>query len=128
LPRCLSQLSIDTGHVGASRSTQGTIMKRQMINIATNDGGEEIEAYVSPEFPGLAVHRNARFSDTWTATHIASGLVISCGFRLRRIASEFAAQAGRLLDFTKPGEEVEQHIADRPKLRAKFRELVQRFR
>ena len=103
-------------------------MKRQMISIATNDGSKEVEAYVSPVFPGLAVHRNARFNDLWAATHIASGLGISCDFRLRRIAGEFAAQAGRLLDFTKPGEEVEQHIADRPKLRVSMRELVQRFK
>lgn len=103
-------------------------MQRQMINIATNDGGEQIEAYVSPAFPGLAVHRNSRFNDLWAATHIASGLGLSCGFRLRRIAGEFAAQAGRLVDFTKSGEEVEQHVADRPKLRAKLRELAQRFK
>ena len=103
-------------------------MQRQMINIATNDGGEQIEAYVSPTFPGLAVHRNARFNDLWAATHIASGLGLSCEFRLRRIAGEFAAQAGSLVDFTKSGEEVEQHVADRPKLRVKLRELVQRFK
>ena len=103
-------------------------MQRQNIRIATNDGGEQIKAYVSLAFPGLAVHRNAQFDDTWNATHIQSGLAVSTMFPLRRCASCFAALAARLLDFTQSGEHVEDEVADKPDVRSKLRELAERFK
>jgi hypothetical protein len=103
-------------------------MKRQNINIATCDGTTQIVGYVSADYPGIAIHRNLRFNDLWCVSHIASGFGLCCEFGLRRIAADFAAQVGRLVDFTKSGEEVEQQVADRPEVRAKMRELAERFK
>ena len=102
-------------------------MKRTNIQFATSDGHKEVAAYVSEAFPGIAIHKHPDF-DWWTATHIQSGLAISTAFRLRRLASCFANLASRLIDFTRPVEEVQQHVADNCELGSQIRKLAQRFK
>lgn len=103
-------------------------MQRQTIRLATHDGGKEVEGYVSDRFPGIAIHRNARFSDLWVATHLASGLGLSCDFRLRRIAGDFATEAGRLVDFTKSEDEVTAQVGKDHGLRTRLRNLAEQYK
>ena len=102
-------------------------MPRQTIRLSTRAGDTEIESYVSPDFPGIAVHRNPRFRKSWNTTHIESGLGISGDFRLKRLASEFAAEAGRIVDFTKTADAVKTDIVDK-QTRATLRALTEKFR
>jgi hypothetical protein len=102
-------------------------MKREQISIATADGSEQVIGYVSNAFPGIAIHRHAQFSDRWAAAHIQSGLSISSMFRLRRLASCFAALASRLVDFTKSGDEVQDAVASKHEIRVQLRQLAERF-
>jgi hypothetical protein len=49
-------------------------------------------------------------------------------FRLRRLASCFAALASRLVDFTKSRDEVRDAVASQHEIRVQLRQLAERFR
>ena len=102
-------------------------MKRQTINVALYDGPRTVHGYVSPSFPGVAIHRSVEV-DAWTATHIGSGIAVSGMFPLRRRAVEFATLACRMLDFTRSTEDIERYVARQPDLRSKLRELAARLK
>jgi len=106
---------------------QERIMKRRNITVRTYEGSKKVAAYVSEAFPGIAVHRNLRTSDKWTATHIESGKGISCSFPLRRHASTFSALAAKTIDFTKSGKEVEETVSKDRKLLIELTVLADRF-
>jgi hypothetical protein len=103
-------------------------MKRTNINVATNNGPLLVAAYTSDAFPGIAVHRDLDCGDCWSATHIKSGLAVSPGFRLRRLASCFARLACRLVSFTQSGEEIERQVGSNHELRTSLRKLAERFK
>ena len=102
-------------------------MKHQDITVALNEGMKLVPAYVSPTFPGIAIHRSMDASH-WAVTHILSGYCISSSFRMRRIAAEFAKAVSRLVKFSKPLEQINHHMASRPKLRLKLRDLAAKFK
>ncbi len=85
-----------------------------------------VNAYVSAEFPGIAVHRNATTRSLWVASHIGSGIAIVCDFRLKRIAAAFAVDAVKIVNFTMSKNEVTAQFADCD-VRSSLRQLARRY-
>lgn len=88
---------------------QKTTIKTKLYTEKT----QEIIAYVSDSFKGLAVHRSSHKKDLWTISHEASGMNLCDGhtFQNRAVAVDLAVQFAALNDWTKSASEVVNSIS-----------------
>ena len=104
-----------------------TMLRGLGVSIALPKGESSMVSASPTAAKGLVVHRHIDWPDfdatgeTWTLTHVGSGMAVGQYYRSRKVAIETATTLATLADWTRPQREIVRHFKQHPRLRVRLK-------